>query len=102
MDVMSFFITPIVLLLLPLIVHGVFMPYLFYIAGKQKRDEFPPSIIQIWQPEFCLADRKPEKVFSDIPRLSFSRQVSCAKSSKQKCSFAWCTMSYATRCTLDY
>ncbi len=30
---------------LPLIVHGVFLPFLFYIAVKQKRGEFPPRVM---------------------------------------------------------
>ncbi len=44
-DLMTFFIIPIVLMLLPLIVHGVFLPYLYSIANKQKRGELPPRNI---------------------------------------------------------
>jgi hypothetical protein len=45
MDLVFFLITPFIFMVLPLIVHGVFLPFLFYIAIKQKRGEFPPRII---------------------------------------------------------
>ncbi|MBN2153594.1 MAG: hypothetical protein JW839_19215 [Candidatus Lokiarchaeota archaeon] len=45
MDLIFFLITPTPFLLFPLIVHGVFLPFLFYIAVKQRRGEFPPRIM---------------------------------------------------------
>lgn len=45
MDLVFFLINPNPFMIIPLIVHGVFLPFLFYIAVKQKRGEFPPRII---------------------------------------------------------
>ncbi len=45
MDLVFFLIYPNVFMILPLIVHGAFLPFLFYIAIKQKRGEFPPRIM---------------------------------------------------------
>lgn len=45
MDLVFFLISPTGFMMLPLIVHGAFLPFLFYIAVKQKRGEFPPQII---------------------------------------------------------
>jgi len=45
MDVINAILIPTFWTALPLIVHGVFLPYLFYIAYKQRRGDFPPSIM---------------------------------------------------------
>ncbi|NMC04991.1 MAG: hypothetical protein GYA24_07265 [Candidatus Lokiarchaeota archaeon] len=45
MDLVFFLIQPIPFMIFPLIVHGAFLPFLFYIAVKQKRGEFPPRVI---------------------------------------------------------
>jgi hypothetical protein len=45
MDLVFFLSTANPFMALPLVVHGVFLPFLFYIAVKQKRGGFPPSTI---------------------------------------------------------
>jgi hypothetical protein len=44
-DAVFLLMQPILVMALPLIVHGAFLPFLFYIAIKQKRGQFPPRII---------------------------------------------------------
>nr|MDO8112308.1 AN1-type zinc finger domain-containing protein [Candidatus Sigynarchaeota archaeon] len=45
MDTIFLLFTPTFFMFLPIIVHVVFLPFLFYIAYKQKRGEFPPRIV---------------------------------------------------------
>lgn len=43
MDFIFLLYNPTIWMALPLIVHGVFLPFLFYIAYKQRRRELPPK-----------------------------------------------------------